>query len=195
MLSYISVSCRCFPVFKAFLYLQVKRICRDSSFVTLMSLSAKLSLPARFSSHCFGSHGRILIYFCNRLRTARRYVTSLESNHDRSNHNRRIMAENLGVYIALKSAVIEAVFEPSTTTLSSKLIFLCRYTLRELSLFIVFLETAWKLITFSQRSIKLLFGILFKFFYTRKINRNSKAYISLATSHWSLPLCLNTHCL
>ena len=178
MLSYISVSCRCFPVNKAFLYLQVKRICRDSSFVTLMSLSAKLSLPARFSSHCFGSHGRILIYFCNRLRTARRYVTSLVSNH-----NRRIMSENLGVYIALKSAVIEAVFEPSTTTLSSKLIFLFRYTLRELSLFIVFLETAWKLITFSQRSIKLLLGILFKFFYTRKINRNSKAYISLATSH------------
>ena len=49
--------------------------------------------------------------------------------------------------------LIEAVFEPSTTALSSKLIFLCRYTLKELSLFIVFLETTSKLITFSQRSI------------------------------------------
>ena len=66
--------------------LQVKRICRDSSFVTLMSFSAKLSLPARFFSHCFGSHGRTLKYFCNRLRTAKRYVTRLVSNHDRSNH-------------------------------------------------------------------------------------------------------------
>ena len=55
--------------------LQVKRICRDSSFVTLMSFSAKLSLPARFFSHCFGSHSRTLNYFCNRLRTAKRYVT------------------------------------------------------------------------------------------------------------------------
>ena len=65
--------------------LQVKRICRDSSFVTLMSFSAKLSLPARFFSHCFGSQGRTLNYFCNRLRIAKRYVTWLVSNHDRSN--------------------------------------------------------------------------------------------------------------
>ena len=85
--------------------LQVKRICRDSSFVTLMSFSAKLSLPARFFSHCFGSHGRTLNYFCNRLLAARRYVTWLVSNHDRSNHDRRIMSENPGVYIAMKSAV------------------------------------------------------------------------------------------
>ena len=28
------------------------------------------------------------------------------SNHDRSNHDRRIMSENPGVYIAMKSAVI-----------------------------------------------------------------------------------------
>ena len=63
--------------------LQVKRICRDSSFVTLMSFSAKLSLPARFFSHCFGSHGRTLNYFRDRLRTAKRYVTWLVSNHDR----------------------------------------------------------------------------------------------------------------
>ena len=89
--------------------LQVKRICRDSSFVTLMSFSAKLSLPARFFSHCFGYHDRILNWFCNRLRTARRYVTWLVSNHDRSNHNRRIMSENPGVYIALKSAVIDLI--------------------------------------------------------------------------------------
>ena len=27
------------------------------------------------------------------------------SNHDRSNHDRRIMSENPGVYIAMKSAV------------------------------------------------------------------------------------------
>ena len=86
--------------------LQVKRICRDSSFVTLMSFSAKLSLPARFFSHCFGSQGRTLNYFCNRLRTAKRYVTWLVSNHDRSNRDRRIMTENPGVYIAMKSAVI-----------------------------------------------------------------------------------------
>ena len=72
--------------------LQVKRICRDSSFVTLMSFSAKLSLPARFSSHRFGSHGWTLNYFCNRLRTAKRYVTWLVSNHDRSNHDRWIMS-------------------------------------------------------------------------------------------------------
>ena len=84
---------------------QVKRICRDPSFVTLMSFSAKLSLPARFFSHCFGSHGRTLNYFCNRLRTAKWYVTWLVSNHDRSNHDRRIMSENPGVYIAIKSAV------------------------------------------------------------------------------------------
>ena len=63
--------------------LQVKRICRDSSFVTLMSFSAKLSLLARFFSHCFGSHGRTLNYFCNRLRftycQAIRHVISVES--------------------------------------------------------------------------------------------------------------------
>ena len=28
------------------------------------------------------------------------------SNHDRSNHDRRIMSENPGVYIAMKSAVM-----------------------------------------------------------------------------------------
>ena len=64
--------------------------------------------------------------------------------------------------------LIEAAFEPSTTTLSSKPIFLCRYTLKEQSLFIVFLETTLKLITFSQRSIKLLVGILFEFFTSAK---------------------------
>ena len=83
--------------------LQVKHICQDSSFVTLMSFSAKLSLPARFFPHCFGSHGRL----CNRLPTAKRYVTWLVSNHHRSNHDRRIMSENPGVYIAMKSAVID----------------------------------------------------------------------------------------
>ena len=80
---------------------QVKRICQDSSFVTLMSFSAKLSLPARFFAHCFGSHGRL----CNRLPTAKRYVTWLVSNHHRSNHDSRIMSENPGVYMAMKSAV------------------------------------------------------------------------------------------
>ena len=65
--------------------------------------------------------------------------------------------------------IIEAAFEPSTTTLSSKLIFLCRYTLKELSRFIVFLETTSKLITFSQQSIKLLVGILFEFFTPAKL--------------------------
>ena len=85
--------------------LQVKRICQDSSFVTLMSFSAKLSLPARCFPHCFGSHGRTLNNFCNRLPTAKRYVTWLVSNHHRSNHDRRIMSENPGVYIAMKSAV------------------------------------------------------------------------------------------
>ena len=64
--------------------------------------------------------------------------------------------------------LIEAAFEPSTTTLSSKLIFLCQYRLKEQSLFIVFLETTSKLITFSQRSIKLLVGILFEFFTSAK---------------------------
>ena len=79
--------------------LQVKRFCRDSSFVTLMPFSAKLSLPARCFSHCFGSHGRTLNYFCNRLLAARWYVTWLVSNHDRSNHDRRIMSENPGVHL------------------------------------------------------------------------------------------------
>ena len=79
--------------------LQVKR--RDSSFVTLMSFSAKLSLPARFFSHCFRSHSRTLNYFCNRLHTAKR----LASNRNRSDHDHRIMRENPGVYIAMKSAV------------------------------------------------------------------------------------------
>ena len=65
--------------------------------------------------------------------------------------------------------LIEDVFEPSSTTLSSKLIFLCRYTFKELSLFIVFLETTSKFITFSQRSIKLLVGILFEFFTPVKL--------------------------
>ena len=90
----ISVSCLRFPGNISF-PLQEKRICGDSSFVTLMSFSAKLSLPARFFSHRFGSHGRTLNYSCNRLRTAKRYVTWLVSNHDRSNHDRRIMSEGL----------------------------------------------------------------------------------------------------
>ena len=51
--------------------LQVKRICRDSSFVTLMSFSAKLSLPARFFSHCFGSHGRTATVYVLRSDTSR----------------------------------------------------------------------------------------------------------------------------
>ena len=56
--------------------LQVKRFCRDSSFVTLMSVSAKLSLPARFFSHCFGSHGRIFAtVYCEAIR----HVISVES--------------------------------------------------------------------------------------------------------------------
>ena len=41
--------------------------------------------------------------------------------------------------------------------------------MRELSLFIVFSETTLKLITFSQRSIKLLVGILFEFFTLAKL--------------------------
>ena len=41
--------------------------------------------------------------------------------------------------------------------------------MRELSLFIVFSETTLKLITFSQRSIKLLVGILFEFFTPAKL--------------------------
>ena len=44
-----------------------------------------------------------------------------------------------------------------------------RYTLKELSLFIAFLKTTSKLITFSQRSIKLLVGILFDFFTPAKL--------------------------
>ena len=69
--------------------LQAKRIYRDSSFVTFMSFSDKLSLPARCFSRFFGSHGRTVAcgYFCNRLRTAKPYVTLLASNHDRSNHD------------------------------------------------------------------------------------------------------------
>ena len=59
--------------------LQIKRICRDSSFVTLifMFFGVKLSLPARCFSNCFGSHGRTFacLCFCNRLRTAKPYVT------------------------------------------------------------------------------------------------------------------------
>lgn len=56
---------------------------------------------------------------------------------------------------------IEAVFEHSTTTL---------YTLKELSLFIVFLESTSKLITFSQRSIIIfLVHILFEFFTPVKL--------------------------
>ena len=69
-------------------------------------------------------------------------------------------------------------FEPSTTTLSSKLIFLCRYTLKELSLFIVFLETNSKLTTFSQRSLKLLVGILFEFFTPVKLTEFKGLYLS-----------------
>ena len=48
-------------------------------------------------------------------------------------------------------------------------IFHCRYTLKELSFFIVFLESTSKLITFSQRSIILLVGILFEFFTPEKL--------------------------
>ena len=47
-----------------------------------------------------------------------------------------------------------------------------RYTLKELSLFIAFLKTTSKLITFSQRSIKLLVGIFFLFFIFFFINRD-----------------------
>ena len=48
----------------------LKRIFRDSSSITFMSLGDKLSFLARCFSHCFGSHGRTLpfYYFCNRLR-------------------------------------------------------------------------------------------------------------------------------
>ena len=69
--------------------LQAKRIYRDSSFVTVMSFGDKLSLPTRCFSRCFGSQGRPVAcgYFCNRLRTAKPYVTLLASNHDRSNHD------------------------------------------------------------------------------------------------------------
>ena len=74
-----------------------------------------------------------------------------------------LLVVNDKLYVAGGNCSI-GIFEPSTTTLSSKLIFLCRDTLKELSLFIVFLETTSKLITFSQRSIKLLVGILFEFF-------------------------------
>ena len=42
-----------------------------------------------------------LYFMTGPLRTAKRYVTWLVSNHDR-----RIMSENSGVYIAMKSAVI-----------------------------------------------------------------------------------------
>ena len=66
-----------------------------------------------------------------------------------------------------------------------------RYTLKELSLFIAVLKTTSKLITFSQRSIKLLVGILFDFFTPAKLTEIQRR-ISPATSHWSLPLCLNT---
>ena len=41
--------------------------------------------------------------------------------------------------------------------------------MRELSLFIEFLETTSKLITFSQRSIKRLVGILFEVFTPAKL--------------------------
>ena len=89
--------------------LQAERINRDSTLVTVMSFGDKLSLPARCFPRCFGSHGRTLAcrYFCNRLRTAKPYVTLLASNHDRSNPDRRIMSENPGVtvYVAMKSAV------------------------------------------------------------------------------------------
>ena len=56
--------------------LQVKRICRDSSFVTLRSFSAKLSLPARFFSHCFGSTAELQPFtYCEAIR----HVISVES--------------------------------------------------------------------------------------------------------------------
>ena len=68
----------------------------------------KLPLPAKCFSYCLGSQGKTLacLYFCNRLRTAKPNVTLLLSNHDRSNHDRRIMSENPGIYIAMTSAVI-----------------------------------------------------------------------------------------
>ena len=53
-------------------------------------------------------------------------------------------------------------------------IILCRYTLKERSLFIVFLETTSRLITFSQRSIKLLMGILFEFVTPAKITESQR---------------------
>ena len=74
--------------------------------------------------------------------------------------------------------LIEAAFGPSTTTLSLKLIFLCQYRLKEQSLFIVFLETTSKLITFSQRSIKLLVGILFEFFTPAKLQKFKGVHLS-----------------
>ena len=77
--------------------LQVKRICGDSSFVTLMSFSAKLNFLASqifLSLFWIPRQNSQLLYFCNRLRTAKRYVTWLVSNHDR-----RITSENPGVYI------------------------------------------------------------------------------------------------
>ena len=80
-----------------------------------------------------------------------------------------LVASVLGCFGPAPYWLIEDVFEPSTTTLSSKLIFLCGYTLKELSLFIVLLETTSKLITFSQRSIKLLVGIYFEFFTPVKL--------------------------
>ena len=54
-----------------------------------------------------------------------------------------------------------------------------RYTLKELSLFIAFLKTTSKLITFSQRSIKLLVGILFDFFTPAKLTEIQRRIISL----------------
>ena len=88
--------------------LQAKRIYRDSSFVTVMSFGDKLSLPASVSLAVSDPTAGTLAcrYFCNRLRTAKPYVTLLVSNHDRSNHGRGIKSENPGVYIAMKSAVI-----------------------------------------------------------------------------------------
>ena len=54
-----------------------------------------------------------------------------------------------------------------------------RYTLKELSLFIAVLKTTSKLITFSQRSIKLLVGILFDFFTPAKLTEIQRRIISL----------------
>ena len=61
---------------------------------------------------------------------------------------------------------------------------------RTISLFIAFFETTSKLITFSQRLIKLLVGILFEFFTSVKlteIQRRISCHIALKLA--TLPEC------